>query len=858
MAYTVSNNFKTAVKDETVRKSCLILFGDLFFDSTDITEEGATFEQYFNTSDDLTFGDCPSDTLSFSVVSNGNLAGYGFGKARTFLGVQTATAEYAFGDINAHIEVGGNTYTASASGLYRNDTRIDTGVYVSLVSDGTTVYAVGTSSSVSVNNASGTVSAYTPNRFMAQKLRTPLSAVFSANTAYVWDGENVLTYEYVPMGVYNVVKPRSTVGDVVTIQDAYDNMALFDRDAAEFINGLTYPRTLAQIYTALCNYVGVSYSSSTFQYSTTNYSSSPFSDTQCTLRDILWWIAERARRVAHINRTGVLELRSISTTVQETLTANDIGQDGYSVAEYATPAVTGVLLRGSSGNSLTFGTLDTAYVISANPFVSNISVSDLQAYMAIPTYVPIQLSVLEADPSIDIGDFISIKPMVDEVKVLTNVYDEIYVNSDHEAYAVGSPTYAIPLMNRALHFNGGIRAEYTATGNEQREADLDNTEYNADVAANMAVDKSKTYADSVGQEVDDSFTQQKVFNRLTDNGRAQGIYMDANGDIYFNATYIQSGYINADRIDAHTITTDKLTGSITTTSTSGNAWGIDFTNGTMNIGTLAVGKITGSKSLGNNWSINFDTGVMTIGTLNADNINGGTISASSISLGSGNFVVNGSTGAVTIKSGSIDINNGAFKVTTAGAVTATSGTIGGWTVNSTQLYKTTSINAHTFNSADLARITAVINGTLDEATTLAQYPYLDLDGDGHINSFDLRIATMMVLGYIPNGTLTSATAQLNSDRPYGSITSLASVGQGFVGGGFGVFGSTILGDLLVLGLGSSTQNGIRMLGDTANIQLANGANSKYLELSYQYGISFYDSSQSTQIIRIKPTVVSTW
>lgn len=685
MAYTVSQNFKTAVKDETVKKSCLILFGDLFFDSTDITEEGVTIEQYFNTSDDLTFGDCPSDTLSFSVVSNGNLAGYGFGKARVFLGVQTATASYAFGDINAHIEVGGNIYTASESGLYRNSTKIDNGVYVSLISDGTTVYAVGASSSVSVNNASGTVSAYTPNRFMAQKLQGGLSAVFSANTAYVWNGENVYTYEYVPMGVYNVVKPRSTVGDVVTIQDAYDNMALFDRDAAEFINSLSFPRTLAQIYTALCDYIGVSYASSTFTYSTTSYSSSPFSDTQCTLRDILWWIAERARRVAHFDRTGVLELLSINTTVQETLTANDIGQDGYSIAEYATPAVTGVLLRGSSGNSLTFGTLDTAYVISANPFVSTITASDLQAYMAIPTYVPIQLSVLEADPSIDIGDFISIKPMVDEVKVLTNVYDEIYVNSDHEAYAVGSPTYAIPLMNRALHFDGGIRAEYTATGNEQREADLDNTEYNADVAANMAVDKSKDYADSVGKKVDNSFTQQKVFNRLTDNGRAQGIFMDENGDIYFNAAYINSGYISADRIQANSIAVSKLTGnikdsgntwkidldsgtmtlgklavgsitgSLSTTSTDGNSWGIDFTNGTMNIGTLAVSKITGSKSLGNNWSINFDTGVMTIGTLNADNINGGTIKGSSINLGNGNFVVNGSTGDVTINSGSISL-----------------------------------------------------------------------------------------------------------------------------------------------------------------------------------------------------------
>ena len=805
MAYTVSQNFKTAVKDETVRKSCLILFGDLFFDSTDITEEGAIFEQYFNTSDDLTFGDCPSDTLSFSVVSNGNLAGYGFGKARAFLGVQTATAAYAFGDINAHIEVGGYTWTASASGLYCGNTLINSGEYVSLVSDGTKVYAVGLSSSYTANINGSSGSAYTPNRFMAQKLQSGLSAVFSANTAYVWDGENVLTFEYVPMGVYNVVKPRSTVGDVVTIQDAYDNMALFDRDAAEFINGLTYPRTLAQIYTALCNYVGVSYASSTFTYSTTNYSSSPFSDTQCTLRDILWWIAERARRVAHFNRTGVLELLSINTTVRETLTANDIGQDGYSVAEYATPAVTGVLIRGSSGNSLTFGTLDTAYVISANPFVSNISVSDLQAYMAIPTYVPIQLSVLEADPSIDIGDFISIKPMVDAVKVLTNVYDEIYVNSDHEAYAVGSPTYSIPLMNRALHFNGGIRAEYTATGNEQREADLDNTEYNADVAANMAVDKSKTYADSVGQEVDDSFTQQKVFNRLTDNGRAQGIYMDANGDIYFNATYIQTG------------------------------------------------------------------------TLSADFINGGTISGSSINLGNGNFTVDGSTGAVAIKSGSININNGAFQVTNAGAITATSGTIGGFTLTSNMLYSfgeyypdaqhigwgfygvisqndgvpsspfiQTFYGAPNHPSTSSPIFELCYNGVVN-ATTLNCT-------DANISGGSINIANKFIVDSSGNVTVNSGKIVIDQANFLGSEISIkyTDTSSG---------GSTYSSSLLPTQISirevynqDSTQNTSIV---TSSSRIDFHTNSVRRLRIEQSGFSFYNAS-GTLTIPIQPTVVSTW
>ena len=618
--YTVSQDFKEKIKDETALKSCLVLFDDLFFSTSDFTDSGVEFNQYFNTSDDLTFGDCPSDTLSFAVIANGKLGGYSFGKCRAYIGVRTASESYIFGDINAHIEVGGYAWTASETGLYCNGNVISTDEYVSLVSDGTKVYAVGTSSSYSANIDGSDGAEYLPHAFMVQKLRSGLSAVFEGNTAHVWDGENVITIEYVPMGQYNVVKPRSTVGDIVEIQDAYDNMNLFDADASQFLESLTYPITLSGIYTALCDFVGVEYVTDTFLYSDTSYASSPFADTSCSLRDILWWIAERARAVAHCDREGRIDLTWLTTSLDiftavgattgkyinangglsshsqwsatdylfvypnteytfsktgsggnascfafytedkefissvgdettltfttpsnaryarfsyrtaeeptisivmsatEVLTAFDIGQDGYSVAEYKTPEVTGVLLRSGNGTTLSFGSMTAPYMISANPFISTITNEDLEAYESIPTYIPMEIMVLEADPSVDMGDMIDVRPMVDEILALTNVYDEVYSEND-EALSIEAPTYQIPLMNRTLTFMGGIRASYTATGNEIREADLSNTEYNASVAP---------------------VTQTDVFNRLTNGGEAQGIYLE-NGKIYVNAEYMQTG-----------------------------------------------------------------------------------------------------------------------------------------------------------------------------------------------------------------------------------------------------------------------------------------------------------------------------
>ena len=60
-------------------------------------------------------------------------------------------------------------------------------------------------------------------------------------------------------------------------------------------------------------------------------------------------------------------------------------------------------------------------------------------------------------------------------------------------------------------------------------------------------------------ELDDSLTQRKVFNRLTNNGATQGIYLSG-GLLYINATYIETGTIS-DRLGRNTwnLSTGKLT-----------------------------------------------------------------------------------------------------------------------------------------------------------------------------------------------------------------------------------------------------------------------------------------------------------
>ena len=60
-------------------------------------------------------------------------------------------------------------------------------------------------------------------------------------------------------------------------------------------------------------------------------------------------------------------------------------------------------------------------------------------------------------------------------------------------------------------------------------------------------------AKSAVSDLDNELTQEEIFNRLTNNGAAKGVYRDEAGNIYINADYIKSGKISSDIIDGSTL-----------------------------------------------------------------------------------------------------------------------------------------------------------------------------------------------------------------------------------------------------------------------------------------------------------------
>lgn len=113
--------------------------------------------------------------------------------------------------------------------------------------------------------------------------------------------------------------------------------------------------------------------------------------------------------------------------------------------------------------------------------------------------------------------------------------------------------------------------------------------------------------------LDDSLTQRDVFNRLTNNGATQGIYLSG-GKVYINATYIETGIIS-DRYGRSTWNLN--TGSLTTNYMTANnidASGTFECGSASNLIRLASGEITGYEDGTQIGTIDFSAHMRNVGT----------------------------------------------------------------------------------------------------------------------------------------------------------------------------------------------------------------------------------------------------
>lgn len=125
--------------------------------------------------------------------------------------------------------------------------------------------------------------------------------------------------------------------------------------------------------------------------------------------------------------------------------------------------------------------------------------------------------------------------------------------------------------NNAWTIDGKLSADFLYTGQISDKKgnnfwNLETGELQIASTADFGGESVQEYKDGVQKDItnvnnnigtqindyDDTLTQQYIFNRLTNNGQTQGVYLK-NGKLYINADYIGAGNIGADRIDVNSL-----------------------------------------------------------------------------------------------------------------------------------------------------------------------------------------------------------------------------------------------------------------------------------------------------------------
>ena len=303
--------------------------------------------------------------------------------------------------------------------------------------------------------------------------------------------------EWLPQGTFYISRrARDPVTGLLALE-CYD--ALLKANALWVPSAGTWPRTMAAVAAELAALLGLSFDSRTTIPSGPAFViAEPSAGT--TVRDVLGMIAQAGGGNWIVTPGNRLRLLPVATGTD---TVSVIGVTG-GMKTGPNGTVTGV--RCSVEGLQTMIGDDTGIVVDAT--IAPVTAADMADDLIGQAYQPFSLAGAIYDPAAELGDAIQ-----------AGVGGEV-------ASALYSETATL-----GAAFRGDIEApeageladEYPYIGSGQKTLAL----------AKAAV------TEAVGA-LDDSLTQQDIFNRLTANGAAQGLVL-YNGQLYINASYIQSG-----------------------------------------------------------------------------------------------------------------------------------------------------------------------------------------------------------------------------------------------------------------------------------------------------------------------------
>lgn len=610
----------------SARQNAVIAFSDFYLSAADgdLTTDGLSISTQTGEATDITIGNAPSAVLNATMLNpNGLMESLTWSDGAVYIGAQTASAAAdTYASLPCHVYVNSIHYGINASGNARRGSTTYTlgGTPLAVIanSTGTDVLFITDTKIGRYNGSFSVVTTPTAAQsFLAAKFTDtdePIGIALNANGCpSVFNNVTAntkVTYDYVPMGIFDFSNVDA-FGSVFTVE-AYDKMTVFDADATDWINNLSFTggKTVPQIIDALiATKFGMGYviDANAVNTSSIVWSTNPVTSYSVTYRQIIRWLAEAMACNARMGRDGRVEFYCFDSTSVGTVTPHTIVNGSRTKYRYSVPAITEAVCYNALGAGYASGTVGSTYYVVGNPFVDpslNIGILNNIRYRVddIPSYYPTTINVACSDPHIDAGDFITVE--------------------DRE----GNTTYLVPIMHQTLYWSGMCKAEFTATGNQVRAipSSMENSDLASVVDSNPSAVVNKIQAVGISADwittgkltVLDS-NNDVLFEADKDTKTVQIAEYNVEADRLYSTKIISSGTPNETKkvsLDTGEITLEHVytSGNITTAAIEGGA----FTAKTLNSAEEVVDRgsvgIAGLESIHNTLIGNLVTQTQTV------------------------------------------------------------------------------------------------------------------------------------------------------------------------------------------------------------------------------------------------------
>lgn len=239
--------------------------------------------------------------------------------------------------------------------------------------------------------------------------------------------------EEVPLGVFTIdnVKVNKNNKKIVT----YDNMMKFEK---AYFSDLSYPATIQNIATEICQKAGVSFNSALPNYSIDAIGGK-------TLREAIGIIAGICGGFARINRTGSCEIVGLTSTDSSITPDNFFGSIEKADKDFIIKKITAIKEDNSTINA--GAGMPSEEITFSNNFITQAMIDSILTTYNNYSYRPLKFN-WQGNPAIDAGDKIAITD-------------------------IDNTVYAIPVMRLKLTYQGGLKSEISSVAKSDSKSEYD-------------------------------------------------------------------------------------------------------------------------------------------------------------------------------------------------------------------------------------------------------------------------------------------------------------------------------------------------------------------------------------------------